>query len=244
MIASDKKLFMYEKFNDNETVNELQDIDWSTTFITFNGNKYDMLLLAGIEKGLTNTQLKCMSDRIIMDNVQPWDIEAEFGIKVPVLNHIDIMQVLPMISSLKIYGGRINTRKLQDLPIEPDSIIRSGDTKGLAQYCFNDLIVTKELYNKVKPQIELRKRMGEKYGVNLLSKSDAQIAELVIASEYMKMTGKPLFKPDMTPQKYFYEVPPFVNFISEQLQDLLALIEIDVFKIKPTSNICNRVNCC
>ncbi|RLA12079.1 MAG: hypothetical protein DRQ60_09125 [Gammaproteobacteria bacterium] len=235
MITSETELIMYEKFNDNETVNDLQKIDWSATFVTFNGNNYDMLLLAGAEKGLTNTQLKHMSDRIIVDNLQYWDIEAEFGIKTPVLNHIDIMQVLPMMSSLKIYGGRIGTKKLQDLPIEPDAIIRTGDTQGLAQYCFNDLIVTKELYHEVKPQIELRKQMGEKYGVNLVSKSDAQIAELVIASEHLVMTGTPLFKPDITYRNYYYETPSFVNFTSEQLQDLLLTIELTAFKIKPTT---------
>src|SRR5699024_6014574 len=87
--------------------------------------------------------------------------------------HFDISEPAPGVRvSLKLYGGRMNSHTLQDLPIEPGTILTSQQMADIAEYCINDLDTTIELYNSIKNQIALRVKMSEKYGQDLLSKSD------------------------------------------------------------------------
>lgn len=224
---------VFEKHNDVVTINTVETIDWSGTFITFNGIGYDFPMWGGLWALKTNLELKQMSDAIILDNIMWWTVEREFGITIPSFDHIDIIQVLPLTGSLKIYGGRIASKKLQDLPIEPDAIISDSDAAELLKYCINDCEVTLMLYGEVTPQIELRVQMGEKYGLDLRSKSDAQIAEVVLASEFTRRTGLPVSKPGITQTSYRYTPPPFVKFKSEQMNEVLRNIMLADFEINP-----------
>lgn len=227
--------FIFEKFNDVVTISNIDGIDWSGTFITFNGYGYDFPMWGALWAGFTNEQLKYVSDSIIKKSMMPWIVEREFGINIPSFDHIDIMQVLPDMMSLKIYGGRINSKKLQDLPIQPDAIITDEQRAPMREYCANDCKVTWELLKEVSPQIALRVQMGEQYGLDLRSKSDAQIAEAVINSEYLKRAGKPLYKPTDVPQSYKYTPPEFVEFYSQQMVDVLENIKKADFKIKASN---------
>ena len=83
----------------------------------------------------------------------------------------------------------MNAPKMQDLPLEPDAIILPEQFALMREYCANDLHTTQMLYEKLYQQIALRQSMSEQYGVDLRSKSDAQIAETVIKSELTKLTG-------------------------------------------------------
>lgn len=231
--SSEGFVWQFEKVNDVITIDELPNVDFiDGTFITFNGLGYDLIMLGGLKKGFTNTQLKMLSDEIILSGKPHWEIVSQFELELPRFDHIDIAQVLPLMASLKVYGARIGVKKLQDLPIEPDAIIRGDEPDELQKYCANDCSVTGELYEAVKPQIELRERMSAEYGTDLRSKSDAQIAETVISSEYTKITGKQLVKPGITEREYKYKPPSFVSFGTVQLNELLDEIKADTFKIK------------
>ena len=52
--------------------------------------------------------------------------------------HIDLMEVAFGDGSLKLYGGRLHSKRLQDLPIAPDSHISDEDRSLLVRYCEND----------------------------------------------------------------------------------------------------------
>ena len=80
----------------------------------------------------------------------------------------------------------------RSLPIEPDALIAPAQRELLRQYCVNDLDTTEALYRALEKQVELRAKMGEQYGMDLRSKSDAQIAEKVITSELEAMTDTAL----------------------------------------------------
>jgi len=228
----------YERFNDVVTMDDLSTFDFAkATLVGFNSLNYDFPVWGGVYKGMTNAQLKEVSDAIILNGLMPWDVEREFGLLIPPYDHIDINQILPLRYSLKIYGGRIHYRRLQDLPIEPGATITPEQTPELRKYCINDCEVTLALYNEVKPQIDLRITMGEQYGLDLRSKSDAQIAEAVIASEYQRITGHKLYKPDfdMVPKPYSYKPPSFVLFQTPQMTTLLDDIRQAVFTIKESN---------
>lgn len=178
--------------------------------VTFNGNGFDLPLLTLAIQGATCAKIKQVSDKIILNNVKHWAM----GIEPVKCDHIDIIEVAPGMASLKIYGGRMHAPKLQDLPIEPDASITPDQRSQLREYCENDLRTTLALFNKLGPQITLREQMSEQYGIDLRSKSDAQIAEAVIRHEVEKRMGSRLPKEDpfrFAGRTFKYKPPAFLN---------------------------------
>ena len=195
------------------------------TTISFNGNNYDLPVIVAALNGADNTRIKKLSDTIILDGKPAWQVCRDWGIEVPNnWDHIDLFEVAPGKSSLKIYGGRLNAPKMQDLPIEPDAVITPQQRKLLRDYCVNDLDTTELLYRKLEKQVALRKKMGEQYGMDLRSKSDAQIAETVIKSELTAITGKQYYKPKGEQTAFRYIDPKIITFKTEQLQSVFERI--------------------
>ncbi|MBV5345047.1 MAG: hypothetical protein JZU63_05695, partial [Rhodoferax sp.] len=116
----------------------------------------------------------------------------------------------------------MNAPKMQDLPIDPSSSISIKQRAELREYCENDLHTTAMLYKALKPQIDLRVGLSEQYGMDLRSKSDAQIAETVIISEMTKITkqgyGKTALKENTS---FSYIDPRIVNFTDTKLNILI-----------------------
>lgn len=189
-------------------------------YITFNGINYDFPILSLALAGHNNEFLKLASDKIIVGGMKPWEFRDSFGgVDMSGVDHIDLIEVAPGQCSLKAYGGRLHAQKLQDLPIEPSASISASDRADLTQYCKNDLALTKALYLKLKPQIDLRISMSEQYGVDLRSKSDAQIAEAVIKKEVEVRVGHRIYRPDISPDYKFNYIPPcFIAFLSDGMK--------------------------
>jgi DNA polymerase elongation subunit (family B) len=215
-----------------DTVN-LESILRKYTIVTFNGNSYDIPVLKLAMKGVHNQALKTLGDDIIMNGLKPWQADEKYALpKLPYLDHIDLIEVAPGQASLKIYGGRLHSQRMQDLPIEHTASISPADRLILEPYCINDLDTTIELYQILAPGIKLRQEMSVQYGMDLRSKSDAQIAEAVIRSEIEKRKGRKVYKPEYAENyTFFYTIPPFVQFKTKQLNDVLELIRIAEFKL-------------
>lgn len=202
--------------------------------VSFNGNNYDVPMATYALKCVSCSKLKDASDAIITQkNMKPWVFEETFDCKINRdLDHIDLMEVAPGRASLKIYGGRLHSQKMQDLPIEPDAIINAEQREALRLYCGNDLQTTADLYNALKPQLELREAMTEQYGIDLRSKSDAQIAEAVIKQAVTKAMGRKPVRPEIKDgTKFKYSVPPMVSFRTQALRDVLQTVRACEFVI-------------
>lgn len=141
-------------------------------------------------------------------------------------------------ASLKIYGGRLHAPKLQDLPIEPNALINASQRALLREYCHNDLHTTKLLYDAVRPQIELREKMGKQYGdIDLRSKSDAQIAECIIKHE-LELQDIDCNKPSVkSSTSYRYKKPSHITFVNHVFNDLVAVIESAKFTLNANGQI-------
>ena len=192
--------------------------------VTFNGKNYDELIISLAIQGHSCEFLKEISDAIICQNLKPWDIERQYQVNFQRFNSIDLIEVAKGQASLKIYGGRLHTLYMQDLPIDPSAFITMDDRDILIPYCGNDLDVTRDLYHHLLPLIELREVLGKEYKLDLRSKSDAQIAEAVIKSE-IQATGKTVKKPVFNPNLTFkYRKPDFIDFESNELINILESI--------------------
>lgn len=213
------------KFDGRSAMRQLK----SDTTVTFNGTKFDLPLFGQACAGKTCVELKALSDQIIVGDKPHW----ELGIAAPNCDHIDLIEVAPGIASLKTYGGRMHTRKMQDLPIAPNDSIRPEQRVLLREYCENDLDNTAALYQALEKRIKLRETMSAEYGIDLRSKSDAQIAEAVIKTEVVKRKGQDVRRPRISPGTTFRYTPPdFIQFQTENLRQVLTFVTAAVFSIE------------
>lgn len=205
--------------------------------ITFNGNGYDLPMIAYAISGANCEQLKEASDEIITTNIKPWNFYRKYKVDQLDANHIDLIEIAPGMLSLKIYGGRLHNRKLQDLPVEPSARLTLDEMVVTEEYCGNDLLVTKELFEELEPAIDLRRAMSEQYGIDLRSKSDAQIAEAVLRTEFQRITGFPPQKVNVDKAPFRYEPPPYIKFLTSDMQDVLETIVNAEMVIEKTGHV-------
>ncbi len=195
------------------------------TIITFNGMHYDIPVTNFALSGANCRQLHILSKKIIEENKKGWEIYEQFNINPIDIDHIDLKEPAPGVQvSLKLYGARLNTHTLQDLPFDPHEKVTEAQKRELVKYCTNDLQLTTELYYGIKDRIDLRISMSEQYGIDLRSKSDAQIAEAVISSELAKMGIKATTPQISSSTKLRYKAPDYVQFKSKQLNDILEMV--------------------
>ena len=90
----------------------------------FNNKHYDVPMMLYALKGKTCEQLNQLSNYIIDNQSLDWMTFNKFSLNVlPGMKYFDIQEPTPgVMISLKLYGGRIHSIKLQDLPIEPGTI--------------------------------------------------------------------------------------------------------------------------
>ena len=219
----------FEIFNDDDSAFQPQKVldlisHPDVELISFNGNNYDMPILTYAMVNPNTRAIKKSSDRIIERNVRPWNFYRDEGLREPRVNHIDLIDVAPGMVGLKLYGGRLNSPRLQELPIEPAATITQAQIHLLRRYCRNDVEVTQLLYKSLQEQVELRRAMSDTYGVDLRSKSDAQIAEAVLKAEYQRLTGDVPPKVELSYDSFYYEPPAYVRFSTPQLQNVLEAV--------------------
>lgn len=209
------------------------------TVITFNGLDYDLPILFLAFTGATLPELKAASNHIIEGGLRGWQFEQHYGVKVPKwVDHIDLREPVPGVQiSLKLYGARLHSKRLQDLPIEHTAVITPEQRETLRRYCENDLDTTIDLWNKATDPkddiIATREIMSAEFGIDLRSKSDAQIAEAAIKARVSEALGQPVYRPEITPgTTYRYQAPAWLRFDTPVLQAKFAEILAADFVVK------------
>ena len=201
------------------------------TLVSFNGNNYDIPIISAFVKGASNRRLKDISDAIIVDNVPNWKLHEQFSeIVIPRCDHIDLIGVTPLQASLKTYGCRIHSPKLQDLPIHPDATISEQDADLLRRYCENDVDVTRQVYEELLPQIELRADIGRNYATDMRSKSDVQIAETILRDKLTEQ-GVEVNKRTSKVKPFKYNTPSFIEFDDPTLREVLKKVQAARFTV-------------
>lgn len=221
------KCFYFEKQGDqNLNIQKLQWVINNFKLVGFNSNSYDIPMATLALSGASCYQLKEASDAIIQFNLRDREFYKQFKIKKNRnINHVDLIEVAPSMCSLKTYGGRMNTKRLQDLPFVPNTVLNENQMAITRYYCVNDLDQTLELYNALEVELKLRDDLSEDYGMDLRSKSDAQIAEAVIAHEIEKITGQRPYKPEIAVGTcYKYYPPAFMRFSTPLMNQVLDIV--------------------
>lgn len=213
-------------------VDQMLSLMWRFCIVGFNSLKYDLPLIMLAAKGATCSELKDASDFIIQDQSSVYIFCKKYKVEIPNINHIDLIEVAPLLGSLKLYSGRLHCETMQDLPIDPSHLLSQSDAEIIRPYCCNDLQNTELLFNDLAPQLKLRLKMSEKYGIDLRSKSDAQVAEAVICKRLAAVLGAYPKKPNLKDGLMLrYSVPDFVSFQSKTLNDILQIVRDAVFEL-------------
>ena len=194
--------------------------------VTFNGNGYDlpMMKLALLKPAYSDHDLWKAGHSLIMRGLPPYMFMKEHGIddrQAGFVDHVDVINVAFGKASLKLYAGRLHAPNMQDLPYDPESLLDAKQKEEVKAYCFNDVANTRLLFEFLESQLELRDQMSREYGMDLRSKSDAQIAEAVIVSEIRKRAGFKASRPDIPEGTGFrYKDPGFLEFQTPQLKQM------------------------
>lgn len=197
-------------------------------FITvgFNTAFFDVPMVTLAIAGLDCDKLKLCADRLIKGGEKPFQVLRSFKVKKGGFDNIDLIKVAPLAASLKLYNGRLHGRKMQDLPFKPDVVLTENHIAIVRHYCIgSDLDATALLYSNLEEQVKLRERIGEEYRTDLRSKSDAQVAESVIATEVLRRNFHKPERPEIAPgTAYKYKLPRFIEYKTELLNGVARAI--------------------
>ena len=229
---------LVDSFNNSPLDLELIRDTMNRETISFNGLSYDLPMITAALSGWSNQALYKLSTDIIKSGLPSWQIVKRNNLKSLNYNHIDLIEVAIGQASLKIYAGRLNAPKMQDLPIDVSKEITEEERDQLRGYCINDLDNTALLYKELEGKIDLRRSMSKQYHIDLRSKSDAQIAEAIIKSELKNITGID-YRPKEYPANYTfkYRDPKHVEFQTEQLQTLFNKLLAEDFELAANKSV-------
>jgi hypothetical protein len=198
------------------------------TVVSFNGIYYDVPMITAALSCYSTEQLKWLNDEII-GGKKPWELGLPEWKPV---DHIDVMEVLPGKGSQKAYAGRIHCKTMRDLPYSPSQYLTPTEILEVESYCENDLSVLEDLFVAVAPQLEIRVDLGERYGLDLRSKSDAQCAEAILKRRCEHALGQRIYKPEVDWNLAFrYEPPSFLAFSTPQMQHAFEMVKTSVFTL-------------
>ena len=255
------ELFEGNPLNHREIVSIMREF----TLVSFNGVDYDtpmltyaLLAALDIEKGKLGiaaalANLKRLSDHIIMGKLRSWQVEQEYGFKIPAfVDQIDLMEPVPGVQiSLKLYGARLHSKRLQDLPYGPhesvflaeDGFPHAEDRRAkILAYNVNDLHTTHDLWKEARKPgndiIQTRIDFGAEFNLDVRSKSDAQMAEAAIKTRVSALKGEKLYPTRVSPgTTYRYQAPDFLRFKTETMKVVLATMLAAPFVVAEAGNI-------
>lgn len=198
--------------------------------LSFNGRGYDVWMIGAALAGYTTADLKCLNDRLIVGNEKPWEIDGLPRWEPP--DHVDLMEVAPGAGSLKQYAGRTHARTMRDLPYSPGDVLTDAQIVEVESYCENDLAVLEHLYGECATLLRLRERLSARYGIDLRSKSDAQLAEAVLRKRCEQALGRRIYRDEPKWMQLQYRPPTFIAYSTPELQHALRVVCDAVFVIQ------------
>lgn len=194
--------------------------------IGFNSNSFDLNIIWHAYVCQNAAILKDSVNDLIINNMRPEDLKKKYGFFTYKTSHIDLLPVAPLKGSLKLYGARLHTKSIQEQPFDINSDLTNFEIEELKHFNFTQLCITEELFHFMKERLELRESMSAEYKIDLMSKSDAQIAEAVIPKLVAKLNGKKIEHPDIPAGTiYKYKVPEYISYATNQMNELLSRVK-------------------
>ncbi len=211
----------------DKQIKKMKKLMTENVMIGFNSLKFDEPITAYAFKRKTAREIYD-AVQVLIDNrvkIQVYQFYRKIKADKFIPHHIDILDVARGSASLKLYGARLGTKKLQDIPFLAIELTNK-EMNEIKSYCKNDLQLTDELYQYLESDLDLRRSMGEKYNMDFMSFKGAKIAEMILVHE-CGYTGK---APSI-PKYVKYKAPKYIKFKTKQLQDVFEKIKKQKFVV-------------
>lgn len=130
------------------------------------------------------------------------------------------------ITSLKAVEIAINFENVQDIPFEPDHYVLFDEVDQILSYNLNDVKATYEFYLLSKDMVDMRKKLSNRYKINLRNANDPKIGQEIF--------GHQIALKKKIPYKYLKEmrtyrhsikfnecILPYIKFNSQAFNNLL-----------------------
>jgi hypothetical protein len=225
----------------------------NNTIVTYNGIGYDMPMIFKAIDGASNAELKQANNRIIEGGMKPWHAKEVLGVEVPRdcfirkdgsksdgLDHIDLMEPQPNArASLKTLQGRLHGRKMQEVYFGHDRDFTEAEMDETLSYMGNDLAATQNVLDALAEPLALRHTFSKEYGINLMSKSDAQMGEAVIKKRVEQEIGERVFKVETPAGTTFkFKAPEYIHFREgSELADIFARAKQHDFMVQGNGKV-------
>lgn len=215
-----------------------KEVKW---LIGYNNQRYDNLILNYILKNgedmyITDSPLEIcrklneLSHRIIQTENHFNDVElGELYNRGNLYKSIDLIRVCfekIQRKSLKQVAVLLKHPIIQDLPLNPDAIVKVNELRMVDFYCANDVEITEKLFFMVKDLIQLRLDIGLAYGVNVLNSTKTGIADALLTKLYAQETKQE--KEDFINNRTYRSevklkeiIDPKIRFETRKLEDFL-----------------------
>ena len=232
----------------NENTNNIEQIvaflkQKDVLFIGHNLIGYDNIMLnyllkyvnaLNAEKGLiVCKKLKEINDLIInKKHNDKWDSRLKDLITTKEFNFIDTLSIMNTVDRIGIKQASVNLKyhNVQDLPYEPDKFLTLTEQQEVIDYCFNDCEIGILLYESKRKDLELRKDVSDRYGLNVMNSNDTAIAKKILSKYYSEYTKLPEFdfKDLRSYNKPFFleEIMPKITFKTKPFQDLYEWFKV------------------
>lgn len=204
-----------------ETLIALGDFCKGKTLIAHNGMKYDFVLIDFILYRLEN--LIRLSPKDVLDMIYELNDMIIKNKDIWIYNlHEDLQQLLQekwkrpfnrldtlkslfesvARKSAKQTAIMLKWHRIQDLPIEPGTIITKDMLYNMVDYCINDtLIIWKFFYHKID-EIMLKIAASARFGIDALNLNRSALADAFLMKRYEEESGESqwIFKNKQTPR--------------------------------------------
>ena len=121
--------------------------------VGFNSITFDLIILWSSYVCRDPSYIKEVANDLINQGKRKEEVEKEFNFKCYPLQsrqHIDLFNVCPLRGSLKLYGARLHSPRIQDLPFPDYQALSSEQIPVVQEYNCNDLDVTEQVFKFCK----------------------------------------------------------------------------------------------
>jgi len=144
-------------------------------------------------------------------------------------------------TSLKWIEFTTRFDNIEEMPIHHNTLISDSDIPFILEYNWNDVKATKNFFDLIKYETDLRFKLSEKYNLNLLNASEPRLAKEIFAKFLSENSG--IYKKDLKKLKTIRSeivvkdiIFPYISFETEALQNLLNQLKRLIIDPNNTKN--------
>ena len=121
-------------------------LDDENIYIGFNSKHYDQFIVKAIVCGYSHEEIKSVSDAIVVDGLQGWNLGIGENIYFK-FNNVDVKDDMQQGQSLKSLEGHLGMPIVESsVPFDIDRPLTDKEKQEVTRYCKHDVDATEKIY--------------------------------------------------------------------------------------------------